>query len=140
MLFKKHYSALLRGKKPFVKTKIIFRISLIDRINTDETSCSCRVWFLSIDLIKGSPSISLSYESDIGIIKKSNVTCTALKLIRTTDSGDFIAVIISCHNKQADTSFIILLHTQLWLKPDPVISHQPILGAFSLMPIESFHR
>lgn len=69
------------------------------------------------DLIKDSPCISFSHESDIEIIKKSKVTCTSLQLIRTT--VDFIVVIISCHNKKAVTSFIILLHTQLWLKPRP---------------------
>lgn len=90
------------------------------------------------DLIKGSPCISFSHESDVEIIKKSKVTCIALQLLRMT--GDFIAVIISCHNKQAATSFIIPLHTHLWLKPRPgVISHQPVLRAFSLMPTESFH-
>lgn len=68
------------------------------------------------DLIKGSPSFSLSHESGIKIIKKSKVICTALQLIRMI--GDFIAVIISCHNKQAATSFIVL-HTHLWLKPRP---------------------
>lgn len=35
------------------------------------------------------------------------------------DSGDFIAVIVSCHNKQAVTSSIALLHAHLWLKPRP---------------------
>lgn len=69
------------------------------------------------DLIKGSPCISFSHEGDIEIIKKSRVTCTALQLMGMTD--DFIAVIISCHNKQAAPSFIILLHTQPWLKPRP---------------------
>lgn len=66
------------------------------------------------DSIKGSP---FSHESDVEIIKKSKVTCTALQLLRMT--GDFIAAIINCHNKQAATSFIIPLHTQLWLEPRP---------------------
>lgn len=69
------------------------------------------------ELIKGSPRISFSHKSDIEIIKKSKATCTSLQQIRTT--GSFIAVIINCHNKQGATSFIILLHTQLWLKPRP---------------------
>lgn len=48
-LSKKHYSALLREKKiyPFFKTKNIFRIALIARVNIDEVSCNYRAWFLS---------------------------------------------------------------------------------------------
>lgn len=149
LLSKKHYSALLRNKKKntFLKTKNIFRIALIARINIDEVSCNYRVWFLFMSHCR------FNQRQDKFFIeswkwyqnhkkrkkKKSKVLCTTLQLLKTSDSGYLMVVITSCHNKQVATLLLYFTLTFGW-NADPAIWHQPVLGAFPLVPTESSRR